>query len=112
MNISVVHINGITQIPGIDFTVASNSIMFITPPSMGSRISIHYPISDTGRGSICEMFEGNGSTYLWHLGEDKNKEDKYIQDLLKDAWDMRTVPVVADILERLRVVVELAKENG
>ena len=111
MNISVVHINGITQIPVIDYTVVSNSISFNVPPSLGSRISVHYPISDTGRGSICELFEGNGSTYLWHLGED-NKEDKYIQDLLKDAWDMRTVPAVADVLERLQVVVSLAKENG
>ena len=108
MNLIVVHVNGLVQIPGIDFVASSNQISFTAPPQSGSRITIHTPFV-AGTGGVVKMFEGNGSTYLWDLSDEQ--EDRELQTLLKDAWDFRTIPIVADILERLAVVVNLVKQD-
>lgn len=105
----LVSVNGLIQCPGVDYHATDNSISFSTPPAAGSTITITTPISDSGLGKICRLLEGDGSRYLWRLDEG-HKEDP-VKTLLKDAWNLRTIPAVADMLERLGVVVELAKQE-
>lgn len=98
----LVSINGIMQVPGVDYHAAQNAVSFSTPPQAGSTISIR---SQSGvLANIC----GDGSTYLYQFMSDfENSTSK----MLEDAFHMRNVPAVADMLERLKVVVELAKQT-
>lgn len=57
------------------------------------------------------MFEGDGARYCFILNPDDSK-DREIRSLLADAMTLRDNPTVADMLERLRVVVTLVKTDA
>ena len=95
-----VSINGILQTPGIDYVERSNSIAFSTPPCAGSTINIQ------GRMGTLASILGDGSTYLFQFMNDSDHDTTY---MLEEAFRLRHVPAVADQLERLKVVVELAR---
>jgi hypothetical protein len=104
MTLSVT-INGIRQVPGIDYVAAKNSVSFSTPPAAGDTIHVSSP-----RGTVARIM-ADGSTYLYQMMMDIERHDD-IMNLLNDAAKYYDNSAVADVLERLRVVVELVKENG
>lgn len=98
----LVSINGILQVPGVDYYATQNAVSFTSPPQAGSTISIR---SKSGvLANIC----GDGCTYLYQFMSDFENSTS---QMLEDAFHMRHVPAVADMLERLKVVVELAKQT-
>ena len=99
-----VHVNGVKQIPGIDFVTVEKSLSFSQPPDAGAYIHISSPY-----GTVANIL-GDGSTFLFHLIMDLQKHTD-IMNLLNDASVHYENPAVADILEQLRVVIELVKEN-
>jgi hypothetical protein len=98
----LVYINGVMQAPGIDYHAAQNAISFSTPPAAGSTISIQ------GRNGTLANIYADGSTYLYQFINDFEHDQI---GLLEEAFKLRHVPAVADMLERLKVVVELAKQT-
>lgn len=100
-----VHVNGVKQIPGIDYLAAKNAVSFSSPPAAGDVIHI-----SNSRGTVGNIF-GDGSTYLYQLPIDADGHES-IMDLLNDVGKYYKNPAVADMLEQLRVVIELVKENG
>ncbi len=101
----IVYVNGLAQIPGIDYMASANAVSFNQAPAMGSNISIQLK-----SGTICQM-KGDGSNNLFQFAAftDLNK-DRDTYALLDEAFKHRRIPAVADALERLQVVVELAKQ--
>ena len=99
------YINGIRQVPGIDFVAQGNSVSFMSPPAVGAGIQIVHD-----GYSICNR-TGNGTTFLF-TGPfvDADQQDKLI-DLLRQAFEYRNNTAVADAIEQLRVVVELVKQH-
>ena len=100
-----VYINGIKQLEGIDFRLGENTISFSRAPSFGSDIEI-----SNGFTRVANII-GDGSTYLFQILLDMAKHNALI-NMLHDSLKYSENPAVADALERLRVVVELVKENG
>lgn len=98
----IVSIDGVTQVPGIDYGASKNAISFMSPPRAGSVIDIR------GRHGTLASILGDGSTFLFHFMNDIDHDTTY---MLEEAFKLRHVPAVADILQRLQVVVELAKQN-
>jgi hypothetical protein len=98
----LVSINGIFQVPGVDYFAAQNAVSFTTPPQAGSTISIQ------GKSGVLANICGDGSTYLYQFMSDSENSTS---QMLEEAFHMRHVPAVADMLERLKVVVELAKQS-
>jgi len=97
----LVYINGIMQVPGIDYNAAQNAISFSTPPAAGSTISIQ------GKNGTLANIYADGTTFLYQFMNDFEHDQLGI---LEDAFKLRHVPAVADMLDRLKVVVELAKQ--
>ena len=100
-----VHINGVRQIPGIDYTACKNAVAFTGPPRVGDVIHVN-----NSRGTVGQFY-ADGSTYLYQMEVDVDGHES-IMDLLNDVGKYYQNPAVADVLERLRVVIELVKENG
>ena len=98
----LVSINGITQCPGVDYHATPDSIAFSSPPPAMSIIDIR------GRNGTLASILGDGSTYLFQF---LNDLDHDTTSMLEDAFRLRNVPAVADMLERLEVVVKLAKQD-
>ena len=98
----LVSINGVTQIPGIDYIDGENSVAFLKTPQKGSAILMQ---SAAGTETY---FVSDGSTRLFDIGNSKSVK---IQQMLDTAYMYRSVPAVADMLERLQVVVELAQQS-
>lgn len=98
----LVYINGVMQAPGIDYHAAQNAISFSTPPAAGSTISIE------GRNGTLANIYADGSTYLYQFINDVEHDQI---GLLEEAFKLRHVPAVEDMLERLKVVVKLAKQE-
>lgn len=97
----IISINGIVQIPGVDYHLGKDSVVFLQAPQRGSSITIM-----TEKGVLMNVI-GDGSTYLFrYIDEESSK----ITEMLEQAFKHRDVPAVADQLERLKVVVELAKQ--
>ena len=105
-----VHINGLKQIPGIDYTASINSISFSHPPANGDDILVTSQIAGS-TGAYMEKLIGNGHTFLYNIDSSFNHRLK-LHHLLDEVWKYQDIPAVADVLEQLRVVVELVKENG
>lgn len=97
------YINGIRQIPGVDYVATPNQLQFSCPPAAGSEIEIQQ-----AGGSVRLLF-GDGFTYLWHMDFD-TKHVEQLYDLMKDALKYSSQPAVADVLRQLKTVVELVKE--
>jgi hypothetical protein len=100
----IVHINGVKQIPGIEYTSCKNALSFSVPPRAGDVIHI-----SSSRGTVGTLF-GDGSTYLYQLTIDI-VEHENIMNLLNDVGKYYQNPAVADVLEKLKVVIELVKDN-
>lgn len=98
----LVSINGLMQVPGVDYHAAQNSISFSSPPPAGTTISIQ------GKSGVLANILADGSTYLYQFMSDFENSTS---QMLEDAFHMRHVPAVADMLERLKVVVALAKQD-
>ena len=99
----LVSINGIVQVPGVDYHAAGNTISFSVPPAAMSTIDIR------GRnGRLASSILGDGSTYLFNFMTDFDHETT---SMLEEAFRFRHVPAVADMLQRLEVVVKLAKQD-
>jgi len=97
-----VSINGLVQVPGIDYHATDNSISFSGPPQAGSVIEIR-----GNTGNLATIF-GDGSTYLFQF---MNDLDHDTTSMLEDAFKLRHVPAIADMLARLEVVVKLSKQE-
>lgn len=98
----LVYVNGVVQVPGIDYLEGINSISFSSAPSAGSTINIQ------GRNGTLASILGDGFTYLFQFFNDTDHDTTY---MLEEAFKLRDIPAVADMLERLKVVVELAKQE-
>ncbi len=98
---TLVSINGIMQCPGVDYHATQNSISFLSPPQAGSTISIR------GRNGVLATICGDGSTYLFQFMDDFEHNTV---SMLEEAFKLRHVPAVADMLQQLKVVVELARQ--
>ena len=98
----LVSINGVVQVPGIDYHAAGNTISFLMPPSAMSTIDIR------GRNGALARILGDGSTYLFNFMTDFDHETT---SMLEEAFKFRHVPAVADMLQRLEVIVKLAKQD-
>ena len=98
----LVSINGIVQVPGIDYHAAGNTISFSVPPAAMSTIDIR------GRNGRLASILGDGSTYLFNFMTDFDHETI---SMLEEAFKFRHVPAVADMLQRLEVIVKLAKQD-
>ena len=99
-----VHVNGVMQIPGIDYLACKNAVSFSTPPANGDVIHL-----SNSRGTVGQFY-ADGSSYLYHLATDVVGQEN-IMNLLNDIGKYYQNPAVADVLERLKVVIELVKEN-
>jgi hypothetical protein len=97
----LVYIDGIMLVPGIDYNATQNAIRFSTPPAAGATISIQ------GKSGTLANIHADGTTFLYQFMSDFENSTSL---MLEDAFHMRHIPAVADMLERLRVVVELAKQ--
>ena len=98
----LVSINGILQVPGVDYHATDKSIAFVVPPQYGTTIDIR------GRNGTLASILGDGSSYLFEFFSDFENDQSR---MLEEAFKLRHVPAVADMLERLAVVVTLAKED-
>ena len=97
-----VSINGIMQVPGVDYQSSKNAISFLSPPPAGSTVSIR------GKSGVLVNIIGDGSSFLYQFMNDLDHEQIGI---LEEAFRLRHVPAVADMLEKLEVVVKLAKQS-
>jgi chaperonin GroEL (HSP60 family) len=97
-----VHLNGSKLIPGFDYVAGKNSVCFTGPPAAGTNIVVE----DSGGNAT--RITADGNTFLYQLSV---KDYNNTINLLKDALKYYDNPAVADVLERLRVVVELVKQQ-
>jgi hypothetical protein len=100
----MVFINGIAQVPGADYVAGDSTVSFCAPPPVNSTIQVTTPKYNR------LMFNGDGKTYTFKFTKEF-KEEARVSQTLQDAYKYMNVPAVADMLEQLRVVVELVKED-
>ena len=100
-----VHVDGVLQLPGVDYTSGLKTISFSSPPRMGSAIHV-----GSMQGTVASIM-GDGATFLFPLIADLEGYNA-VMNLLNDASKYYTNPAVADVLERLKVVVELVKQDN
>ena len=98
-----VFVNGILQLPGVDYVIGASAIQFQQAPQAGSSVEIR-----TAKSTIARVL-GDGSTFLFPIMVDADKYNE-ITDMLHQALKYYQVPAVAEALEKLRVVVELVRE--
>jgi hypothetical protein len=98
----LVSINGIIQTPGIDYHATNKSIAFVVPPQVGTTIDIR------GRNGTLASILGDGFSYLFEFFSDFEHDQS---QMLEEAFKYRNIPAVADVLERLQVVVNLVKQD-
>jgi len=93
------------QLPGIDYVTGVKSISFSSPPDIGSHIHVSSP-----HGTVASIM-GDGSTFLFPMITNLENYNA-VMNILNDAAKYYDNSAVADAIERLRVVVELVKQNG
>jgi len=99
-----IYVNGILQVPGFDYVASKNSVSFTRPPARG------YDIVVEDSGGNATQITADGTTFLYQLSADTKSYNNAI-NLLNDALKYYDNPAVADVLERLRIVVELVKQE-
>ena len=109
MNITIVYINGVLQIPGIDYRRSPGSISFQVPPCAQADIIISQLTPNTEGEHIIKL-TGDGSTFLFPVDFEFVKRAE-IEDLFNDIREYRSHTAVVDVLERLRVVIALVKQE-
>ena len=108
---NVVHINGVSLLPGIDYVVGKNTISFSVPPPLGAEI-VYTEVVDSKTGATyMTHLEGNGSTYLFHLDTDFIDRME-LHELFDQVVKYRGNPAVRDALSKLQIVLELVKEDA
>jgi hypothetical protein len=100
-----VHLNGLKLIPGFDYVAGKNSVCFTGPPAAGTNIVVE----DSGGNAT--RITADGTTFLYQLSAYTKDYNYNTINLLDDALKYYDNPAVADVLERLRVVVELVKQQ-
>lgn len=95
-----VFINGVRQIPSIDYVLGSTTLNLSAPPAQGSNISL---VLADGSETV---FLGDGLTYLFNFRSQRHE----MLQLLDDAVKYRENPAVLEALEKLKVVIELVRE--
>lgn len=99
-----VYLNGIRQIPGIDYITSHRTVTFATAPSAGTHISV-----SNGRIEIANIL-ADGKTFNYPAMLDSEKQDQ-LMNTLNDALIYQDNPAVADMLDKLSVVVNLVKQD-
>ena len=99
-----VFVNGVSQLPGFNYVAGKNSVCFTGPPAAGTDIVVE----DSGGNAT--RITADGTTFLYQLSAHSKSYNNAI-NLLNDALKYYDNPAVADVLERLRVVVELVKQQ-
>ena len=107
---NVVHMNGLTLIPGIDYVVGDTMITFSVPPPAGANI-MFTEVIDANKGvTHITQLTGNGSTYLFRL--ETNFSDRVkLNELFQSALKHKDNPTVRDAIDRLQVVLELVEQD-
>lgn len=105
-----VNLNGLRLIPGIDYTASPTQISFLEAPCVGDHIVVSSAIPGAPGGAFVQTLTGTGHTFLYKLDSSFNSGVE-LQHLLADAWEYHRVPSVEDVLNQLRVVVELVKQH-
>ena len=98
------YINGIRLVPGIDYSVKGNSVSFSQAPAAGAKIQMVHNLHSVA--NLC----GDGSTFLFTGPFDNADREDAIYDTMNTALRYKDNPAVAEVLERLQVVVALVKE--
>jgi hypothetical protein len=107
---NVVHINGVALIPGIDYTVGDTLINFSVPPPAGADIVFTEVISPTTGATHMTRLYGDGSTFLFRL--ETNFTDRVqLNQMFELAIKYKDNPTVRDALDKLKVVLELVKDD-
>ena len=99
-----VYLNGIRQIPGVDYTTTQRTLSFLMTPPAGTHINIQ-----NGRIDIANIL-ADGKTFNYPAMLDTEKQDR-LMNTLNDALLYQDNPAVADMLDRLSVVVNLVKQD-
>jgi len=99
-----IYVNGILQVPGFDYVASKNSVSFTRPPARGYDIVMKDLI-----GNVTQI-TADGFTFLYQISAHSKGCNNAI-DLFNDALKYYDNPAVSDVLERLRVVVELVKQD-
>jgi hypothetical protein len=105
-----VQLNGLRLIPGIDYTSGANAVSFSTPPNMGDDILVISNIPGSTTGVHMQKLTGDGYTFLYMFDSSFDQRIK-LQNLLDEVWEYQGVPAVQDLLEKLKVVIELVKQD-
>ena len=108
---NVVHMNGLTLLPGIDYTVSKTAISFGVAPPAGAEIVFTEVINaETGATHMTRM-TGDGSTYLFRI--ETNFADRVrLNELFELAIKHKNNPTVCDAIDRLQVVLELVEQDA
>lgn len=107
---NVVHMNGVSLLPGIDYKVGRGTISFSIPPAAGVDIVYTEVINaNTGATHMTRLI-GDGVTYLFKL--DTNFTERFeLQNLFEDTFKYKDHISVRDAIEKLQVVIELVKQH-
>jgi hypothetical protein len=100
-----IHVNGVRLVPGVDFVTGKDFVRFSSPPEAGSSIHIA-----CAKGTIANIWS-DGVSVHYHLMIDLETHND-VMNLLNDAAMYYENPAVADVLEQLKVVVELVKQHS
>lgn len=107
---NVVHMNGLTLIPGIDYVVSNTMINFSVPPPAGTDIMFTEVINANTGATHVTRLTGDGSTYLFRL--ETNFSDRVrLNELFESALKHKDNLAVRDAIDRLQVVLELVEQE-
>lgn len=107
---NVVHMNGLSLLPGIDYTVGKKLISFSVPPPAGADIVFTEVINANTGATHMTRLVGDGTTYLFRLDTDFSTR-VMLNEMCEDLLAHIDNPAVKDALDRLRVTLELVKQE-
>lgn len=108
---NVVHMNGLSLLPGIDYVVGDTMLSFVQPPPAGADILFTEVIdANTGATHVTKL-TGDGSTYLFKI--ETNFADRVrLSRLFELTLKHKDIPVVRDAIDRLQVAIELVQQDA
>ena len=106
----VVHLNGVALLPGVDYVVGDSVISFMSPPAAGSDIVFTEVINANTGATHMTRLTGNGVNFLFKLETNFAQRVK-LSELFDTAIKYKDIPAVTDAINKLRVVLELVKED-
>lgn len=107
---NVVHMNGLTLLPGIDYTVGKHTISFSVAPPAGADIMFTEVINADSGATHVTRLHGDGTTYLFRLDTDFSTR-VMLNEMCVDLLEHIDNPAVKDALDKLRVTLELVKQE-